>query len=300
MPSQKNPGQEHPSTYWVQDRSSEEELQRLHLQDQMLTISMGGVLPDQSDPASLQHVLDVGCGTGDWLIEVAKSYPSISQLVGVDISGKMIEFARVQAEAQNVSNRVKFHVMDALGILEFPDQSFDLINQRFSTSYLRSWDWPKLLQEYRRISKPGGIVRVTEFNMVTESTSPAHQRLLDLMREAFYQAGHFFAPVNDGLTSQLAHLLSQSGLEDIQTRPYILRYQAGTVAGELFCEDTRRLFRTTEPFLRKWTRVPEDYSAIYQQMVKETYQSDFSAVFPLLTVWGANTRPPRAIGSRYI
>jgi len=298
MPSQKNSGQEHPSTYWVQDRSSEEELQRLHLQDQMLTESMGGVLPDQPDPASLQRVLDVGCGTGDWLIEMAKSYPSISQLVGVDISGKMIEFARAQAEAQHVGNRVTFHIMDALRILEFPDQSFDLINQRFATSYLRSWDWPKLLQEYRRINRHGGIIRVTEFDMVSQTTSPAHQRLLDLMREAFYQAGHFFVPANDGLTSQLTRLLSQSGLQNVQIRPYILRYQAGTVAGELFCDDTRRLFRTTEPFLRKWTRVPEDYSAIYQQMVKETHQPDFSAVFPLLTVWGENTRPPRTIHSR--
>jgi ubiquinone/menaquinone biosynthesis C-methylase UbiE len=298
MPSQKNPGQEHPSTYWVQDRSSEEELQRLHLQDQMLTASMGGVLPEQSDPTSLQRVLDVGCGTGDWLIEMAKSYPSISQLVGVDISGKMIEFARAQAEAQNLSNRVKFHIMDALRILEFPDQSFDLINQRFATSYLRSWDWPKLLQEYRRISRSGGIIRVTEFNMVSGTTSPAHQRLLDLMLEALYQAGHFFTPNHDGLTSQLAHLLSQSGLQDVQTHAYTLSYQAGTVAGELFCDDTRRLFHTTEPFLRKWTRLPEDYSAIYQQMVRETHQPDFSAAFPLLTVWGKNTRSPRTTGSR--
>jgi ubiquinone/menaquinone biosynthesis C-methylase UbiE len=298
MPSQKNPGQEHPSTYWVQDRSSEEELQRLHLQDQMLTASMGGVLPDQSDPTSLQRVLDVGCGTGDWLIETAKSIPSISRLVGVDISGKMIEFARAQAEAQNVSDRVKFHIMDALRILEFPDQSFDLINQRFATSYLRSWDWPKLLQEYRRISRRGGIIRVTEFNMVSETTSPAHQRLLDLMLEALYQAGHFFTPNHDGLTSHLTHLLSQSGLQDVQTRAYTLRYNASTVDGDLFCDDTRRLFRTTEPFLRKWTRLPEDYSAIYQQMVKETHQPDFSAAFPLLTVWGENSISPRTTGPR--
>jgi hypothetical protein len=43
------PRREHPSTYPVQDRSNEEELVRLHIQDQMLTTSMGGPLPEQKD-----------------------------------------------------------------------------------------------------------------------------------------------------------------------------------------------------------------------------------------------------------
>ena len=68
MSSPINRGQELPSTYWVQDRSNKEELTRLRLQDAMLTASMGGVLPEQSDPTIFQHVLDVGCGSGDWLI----------------------------------------------------------------------------------------------------------------------------------------------------------------------------------------------------------------------------------------
>src|SRR5579859_2675340 len=125
---------EQPSAYFVQDRSSEEEMIRLHLQDQMLTASMGGVLPEQTDLARFRRVLDVGCGTGDWLIEVAKTYPSISLLIGVDISSKMLDYARTQAEAQQVSDRVQFRAMDALRMLEFPANSFELVNQRFGMS----------------------------------------------------------------------------------------------------------------------------------------------------------------------
>ena len=287
MSTPANPSQEHPSTYWVQDRSNEEELTRLQLQDKMLTADMGGVLAEQPDPAIFQNVLDVGCGTGGWLIEAAKTYPGMSMLVGVDVSSKMVEYARAQAEAQQVSDRVQFRAMDSLLMLEFPNGTFDLVNQRFSASYLRAWDWPKLLQEYQRISKPGGVIRVTEFDTISESSSPAHKRLLDLMLEALYRAGHFFTPSYDGLTSQLARLLRQSGLKNVQTRAHTLQYRAGTVEGELFCEDTRHLFRTVEPFLRKWTRVPEDYSNIYQQMLDEIQQPDFVAIFPLLTAWGS-------------
>jgi 2-polyprenyl-3-methyl-5-hydroxy-6-metoxy-1,4-benzoquinol methylase len=55
---------EHPSTYFVQDRSSKEELQRLQIQDHLLTTAMGGVLPEQLETIRLQRVLDIGCGTG--------------------------------------------------------------------------------------------------------------------------------------------------------------------------------------------------------------------------------------------
>ncbi|MGZ6365273.1 MAG: hypothetical protein ACXWPS_04840, partial [Ktedonobacteraceae bacterium] len=65
------PGREHPSTYFVQDRSNAEELTRVRAQDQLLTSGMGGVLAEQPDPSGFLCVLDVSCATGGWLIEVA-------------------------------------------------------------------------------------------------------------------------------------------------------------------------------------------------------------------------------------
>src|SRR5881394_1366493 len=99
---------EHPSTYFVQDRSNLDEMTRLRIQDQMLTAGMGGVLPEQDHPIRFRSVLDVGCGTGNWLIETAKTSPTMKRLVGVDISTKMLDFAREQAEAEGVSDRVEF------------------------------------------------------------------------------------------------------------------------------------------------------------------------------------------------
>src|SRR6516225_3646913 len=154
--------QEHESTYFVQDRSNQDEMTRLEVQDTMLTTGMGGVLPELSDPTVLRRVLDVGCGTGDWLLETARTYPTIEKLVGVDISSKMMEHARSKAKVQGLDGRVEFQTMDALRILEFPPASFDLVNQRLGISWLRTWEWKKILLEYRRVSRPAGIVRITE------------------------------------------------------------------------------------------------------------------------------------------
>jgi ubiquinone/menaquinone biosynthesis C-methylase UbiE len=286
MSTSPNPRREHPSTYFVQDRSNEDELARLHIQDQLITSGMGGVLPEQSDPATFERVLDVGCGTGAWLIEVARTYPTVKLLVGVDVSGKMLDYARAQAQAQGVNDRVQFASMDALRMLEFPIEYFDLVNQRFAVSFMRSWDWPKLLGEYQRVTRRGGVIRVTETDFTFETNSPALKRLNQLSVQAFRQAGHFFTSEKQGLTSQLARLLNQYGLQNVQTCPYTLHYRAGTVEGQYFYQDMKYAHRTILPFLRKWTHVPDEYEEIYQQELIEMQQPDFEATWDLLTAWG--------------
>ena len=287
MPTSPKPKREQPSTYFVQDRANQEELKRLQIVDHITTAGMGGVLSEQPDPTAFQRVLDVGCGTGGWLIELAQTTPTCTTLRGVDVSLKYIEYARTQAAAAQVSDRVEFHVADALRMLEFPKASFDLVNHRLATSWLRTWDWPKLLQEYQRVTRPGGVVRITEPEVMVVGNKPALTRLSELFLEAFYQAGHAFTPTNDGVTRELARLLHQHRLQQVQTRAYTLHYRADTPEGQLFFEDLRLLYRSIVPFLRKWIRVPEDYEEIYQQMLSDMQQPDFVATWGLLTAWGS-------------
>ena len=280
-----NRRREQPSTYWVQDRSNEEELVRLQLQDQLVTAGMGGPLPEQPAQATFQRVLDVGCGTGGWLIEAANTYPTIPLLMGVDVSERMITYAQAQAGTRQVSDRVQFRTMDALLKLEFPVAFFDLVNHRFGWSWLRTWDWPKLLEEYQRVTRPGGVIRVTECE-INESTSPALTHLNQLLLQALYQAGHFFTLERRGVINEMAQLLNRYGVRNVQTQAYTLEYRAGTPEGHLFYEDIRHAYRTFVPFLRKWTQVPDDYEAIYQRMLREMQQPDFVATWNLLTAWG--------------
>jgi ubiquinone/menaquinone biosynthesis C-methylase UbiE len=288
--STENPKREHPSTYFVQDRSNLQELERVRLQDEMLTHMMGGVLPEQPDPTLFREVLDVGCGCGGWLIEAAKSYPTMKRLAGVDVSGKMIEYARERAQAEGVADRVEFYVMDALRLLEFPDDSFDLINQRLGGSYLRTWDWPNLLQKYQRVIRAHGTIRITESD-VFHSNTPAFTQLSDIFLTTLFKAGHFKTQQMDGLMHTLAPLLEQQGFQQVQTRPHLMRYPAGTYEGKLFAEDAKHAFRTLAPFFRKWTRLPDNYEELYQQTLIEMKQPDFVGAWNMLTVWG---HPPVA------
>jgi ubiquinone/menaquinone biosynthesis C-methylase UbiE len=280
-----NPRPEHPSTYVVEDRSNAEELRRLEIQDRALTSSMGGILPEQANPARFQRVLDVGCGTGNWLIEAARTYPTMKHLVGVDVSRRFVEYARAQAEASGVSDRVEFHTMDALRMLEFPSEDFDLVTHRAAASWIRTWEWTKLLQEYRRVARPDGVVRIVEGEAGAQSSSPALSVLYELFCQAFHQAGHLFTPEPDGVTRELARLLHQHGFQDVQTCPYRLEYRAGTSAGDQFLENVRLSMRTFPPFLHKWSRVPDNFQEILQQALHEMSQPDFVVATNFLAAW---------------
>ena len=59
---------EHPSTYFMPDRSNEEELNRLQLQDQMATLILGGLLPEQTESDAFST--GAGCCLWDrWLAD---------------------------------------------------------------------------------------------------------------------------------------------------------------------------------------------------------------------------------------
>jgi ubiquinone/menaquinone biosynthesis C-methylase UbiE len=287
MPEPINPrGRDNPSHYFVEDRSNDAEMIRLMIQDSLYTAGMGGPLAEQPDPTVFHRVLDIGCGPGGWLLETAARYPHMD-LVGIDISWRMIEYARAQAQAQKLTERVEFLVADAMRPLDFPDGSFDLVNMRFGSSFLLVQDWPRLLRELLRVTRPGGIVRVTDAEW-PQTTSPACNRIFQMALCALYRSGHHLTE-HAGITGVLDQFLSDGGCQQVQTKAYTLEFVAGTVGGQNFYETALYGFQTLLPFMQKTGCVTEDYDALYQQALIEMQQPDFRVTLHPVTAWG--TRP---------
>ena len=290
MTSSPDPRRELASAYFVEDRNNQEEMTRVRLQDHLLTTGMGGPLPEQADPATFRRVLDVGCGTGDWLIETVRTYPTIELLIGVDISSIMLRYAREQIKDDpRLSQCVEFAVMDATRMLEFQDTFFDLVNERFAMSYLRTWEWRKYLEECARVCRPGGVIRFTESDVWT-SNSQALTQFSTLTFQALYQSDRFFTEDHQGVTAELPHLFKRHLLEDIQTREHIMRYQAGTEQCDLFIQDAIHSMRTLRPFLKKYAPVPDNYDELCQQAQQDMQRPDFEATWRIVTCWGTVPR----------
>jgi hypothetical protein len=190
--------------------------------------------------------------------------------------------------------------MDALLALEFPKDYFDLVSARFITGFMRTWNWPKLLDEMQRIAHPDAIIRITEIARTFTSTSTP-MLMAKAMGDAFYNSGHLFKPgkTDDfssegtiGVTDELPRLMSQYGVQNVRVYRTTLEFRQGTPAGESFIEDLRLGFRTAAPFIRKWAQLPEPFDELYKQMISETQQPDFTASWDIVTDWGTR-RPPK-------
>ena len=79
------------------------------------------------------HVLDVGCGTGQTTRQAARMATAGSAL-GVDLSAPMIDRARELARAEGLRN-LTFQRADAQ-VHRFPPEHFDLAISRFGTMFL--------------------------------------------------------------------------------------------------------------------------------------------------------------------
>jgi hypothetical protein len=152
---------------------------------------------------------------------------------------------------------------------------------------MRTWDWPKLLGEIKRVLRRGGIARITDIDIGVQGTSPALTELYERFKGALYRAGHLFTETPDGLTAHLGRLLTQYGYRQVQTRDIVLEYRAGTPQGEAAYEDSKRFFQNLHPFIRKWGCAGPDYDDLYQQMLSEMRQPDFCGTWHALTAWGA-------------
>lgn len=288
MPAPRDPGKnELPNTYFVQAREKKKELHRLTIQGHMLTTAMGGPLPEQADPAAFRDVLDMACGPGDWVFDAAEAYPTMS-LVGIDISQHLIDYASAQATSQRLTERVSFRVMDVLGPLNFSNESFDLVNMRLGSGFVRTWDWPRLLNESWRILRSGGTIRLTDSSATQESNSAAVTELFEMFMRALFQSGHLFTHESAGLIAHLGRLLTQYGYQQVQTKPYALEFRAGTPEGKKYYEDLAH-FHLLKPFLQKWGMRGEDFDRVYQQALEDAQQSNFWLTWNFLTAWG--TKP---------
>ena len=100
------------------------------------------------------RVLDVGCGTGALLQQLALSYPT-ARLCGVDPVAEMLEVARRRVPAS-----VQLREGWAEG-LPFEDGEFDAVVSCSTLHYIR--EPQRALQEMRRVLRSGGRLTITDW-----------------------------------------------------------------------------------------------------------------------------------------
>ena len=147
-------------------------------------------LPEQTNVSTIQSILDIASGSGEWAIATAQAYPHM-QVVGIDNDVPMVESARAQARARGVDN-VHFTIMDPFQKLEMPDSSFELVNARFINGFIPAEAWSKVLSEFLRVTRAGGCIRLTEGELPI-SSNPAFAQIGGMISQALFMTGRSFS-----------------------------------------------------------------------------------------------------------
>ena len=197
----------------------------LALYDPLLTL-LGAdrarrLLIEQAELQPRDHVLEIGCGTGTLLIDAGRTVPLL--LTGLDPDPHALARAHNKAAAADVPVHLDRGFADAL---PYRDGSFDRVLSCFMFHHIEAVDEKRrVLQEVRRVLKPGGRFQVLDF----VHSSGVHGRILDWLH-----AGH---RVSDNTEGRLLTLMREAGLQNPEclrrgTMAFVLRlaYFQATVA----------------------------------------------------------------------
>lgn len=116
------------------------------------------------------RVADVGCGTGNSSIAMAKAYPLV-HVDGIDLDAASIEVARSKARDAGVDDRVTFEVRDAAD--PALAGSFDLVTA-FEVIHDTA-DPVGALRAMRKLCAEGGAVLVVDERVAEEFTAPGDE-----------------------------------------------------------------------------------------------------------------------------
>jgi ubiquinone/menaquinone biosynthesis C-methylase UbiE len=107
-----------------------------------------------ASPVPGERVLDVACGTGLVTFEAARAVFPGGHVLGIDLSGRMVDVARQRATELDLPN-CRFARMDAETIV-LPDACYDLALCALGLMYVPDPD--RALREMRRVLRPGGRI----------------------------------------------------------------------------------------------------------------------------------------------
>lgn len=91
-----------------------------------LLLSRAKIMPGET-------ILDIGCGTGETTLEVAKRTGSSGHIIGIDVSSVLLSLAKQRSKENNLGN-VEFLLADAQSY-SFEDGMFDLVISRFGVMF---------------------------------------------------------------------------------------------------------------------------------------------------------------------
>lgn len=183
------------------------EIKRLDFQHFLLRLGLKG---NYAAPIRQpQSILDVGCGTGRWAMEMASHFPQ-ANVIGIDLVPT--EEVTYGYGLERRPDNYLFVQGNILEGLPFANNNFQFVHQRLLIAALPEARWTGVVGELVRVTAPGGWVELAECG-VPRDGGPGFMALWNSWIELCRRRGIDFT-----LGSTIGDKLKAAGLVDVQLR----------------------------------------------------------------------------------
>ncbi|KAG2194419.1 hypothetical protein INT47_003130 [Mucor saturninus] len=208
---------------------------------------------------SQPRILDIACGNGTWVLEMATEFPN-SEFYGIDFSpGYPTTIKPANTSFAN-------HDVLSPNGFPFPENYFDYVFMRQVYTCFSESDWTFVVREIRRVVKPGGFVEFRDQDPILRRTGDMSSALFkkypDLMREK-HEVNVFWA-------RHMYDCLHDIGeMTDMQLRVNELRFGNSGPIGEMVDTSLRSGFESHRRFFEE-TYNKRDYDQMVEEIVNES------------------------------
>src|ERR1700720_1633030 len=143
-------------------------------------VPLRAALLEQKAGPGPARLLDLGCGTGEFLREVKRNYPRLA-VTGLDLSAPYLAVAERRLSAWS---RVQL-VEAAAEAIPAADASFDIVTALYLFHELQSRVRQAVAAEIRRVLKPGGTLILVD--SLQTGDEPDYDALLEYFPLAFHE-----------------------------------------------------------------------------------------------------------------
>ncbi|KAI9483256.1 MAG: S-adenosyl-L-methionine-dependent methyltransferase [Benjaminiella poitrasii] len=221
------------------------------------------------------RVLDIACGNGTWILEMATEFPE-TQFYGIDL------FANYPTTIKPANAFFcQSDVLQPQG-LPYPDGYFDYIHMRQVYTCFSDDDWTIVMKEIKRLLKPGGYTELREIDPTLLNMGPIAQNFFLKFAKAM-QEDH---GVNILWARHMLEVLQNTGqMTDIHRQILPLRFSITGPIGNMTHTSFKLALDSFRPFFEKHNKISGSaYDTAVDTILHEAIQHD--SYFNYYCCWG--------------
>lgn len=245
------------------------------------------LIPAPISMQGMRIVLDIGCGAGDWLIDLAHLYPTI-QMYGLDINHETLRLAHDRCVYSHLTN-IQWRQIDSMQDVSLPDSYVDLIHLRRCHYWITPQRWRTFFAACTRLLKPGGWISVTDIEM-TELSSSAFVTLRRALLCTLNRLHHCMDPTSNdyGNLPRLSCMLHESSFSQVKYELYAidLGFMSG-LSGQYFLSNIlQNMYSMRDIIIAQGELSEGTFDALFSQLQIDLRDPYLCGWGFLISTWG--------------